>query len=170
MHREFEREHVQARQGRTLVVGSRIYPTSEDRRLLYKDVVGVDMLEGPGVDVVMDLEAPTKDIGMFAHIDCCSVLEHAQRPWKVAANLERMLEPEGTILFSSPFVWRVHAYPHDYWRFTMQAVPILFENIDWKMICYGGATLHTHKIPAVTDETGYPYMERTEVFAFGVRK
>lgn len=166
-----EKFHDQFRKpapGRTLIVGSRVYPGREDRRLLYPDALGVDMLEGPGVDLVYNLEEsliPTSHL--FAHIECRSVLEHSRRPWLLAANIERLMAPGATLDLSAPFVWRVHAYPSDYWRFTTEAIRELFPNIEWTALTYATQTsLKTKKIrvgPAV-------YLARSEVLAWGVRK
>lgn len=116
--------------GRTLVVGSKVYEGKEDRRERYPNAFGVDLFEGEGVDLVHDLEKPL-DCGLFDHIDCVSVLEHCQRPWLMAANIEAAMSPEATILISVPFCWRIHDYPGDYYRFSAESLPILFPSIFW---------------------------------------
>jgi SAM-dependent methyltransferase len=117
--------------GRTLVVGSRVYDNF-DRRTLYTDVLGLDMLDGPGVDLVHDMENPLPDeVGKFDHIDLCSVMEHCKRPWLMARSVEKALNKNGTLLVSVPFVWRVHAYPSDYWRITVEAFDVLFPSLEW---------------------------------------
>jgi SAM-dependent methyltransferase len=166
-----------APEGRVLVAGSKVYglkAAREDRRGLYAshEAVGVDMLEGEGVDRVLDLEEPPpEDLGMFSHIDCMSVLEHSRRPWLLAANLERLLLPGGTLFVSVPFVWRIHAYPDDYWRFTLHGVQQLFPSIEWEQLAY----VHAHgvsiasKIPSIVHQ-GHAYFGRTEACGFGVKK
>ncbi len=53
----FEKACVAPVKGRTLVVGSKLYPTKMvDRRKRYEDAVGVDMAEGDGVDLVLNLD------------------------------------------------------------------------------------------------------------------
>ena len=162
----FEKLHVRPKVGPTLIVGSQIYVHKQDRRKLHAEAVGVDMIAGPGVDVVADLEMET--IGMFAHIECMSVLEHCRRPWLMAANLERMLEPGGTIYVTAPFVWRVHGYPDDYWRFTINGIKSLFTRIDWKAESYAHKGLcKGDDVPCVKiDEL--PHFGRSEVCLFGV--
>ena len=83
--------------GELLVIGSKVYPGREDRRKLFPDVTGLDMLPGEGVDIVHDLELPLDR--KFAHIDCVSVLEHCRRPWVVAENICDSLVSRGTLLF-----------------------------------------------------------------------
>jgi hypothetical protein len=166
---DFERRHVRPKPGRTLIVGSQVYAGKEDRRKRYADVVGIDMLEGPGVDVVADLEEP-QAIGAFSHIECMSVLEHSKRPWLLAANLQTMLEVGGTIYVAVPFIWRFHGYPSDFWRFTFQGIGALFPDIEWKAAAYAHKTLTLidAKVPAKKIE-GFPYYPRTETLAFGVK-
>lgn len=170
-NREFWDTHVRPRPGRTLIVGSQIYKGREDRRKAFADALGVDMLSGPGVDLVLNLEEPVPAdlIEAFDHIECRSVLEHSPRPWLLAANLERLLVPGGTLDLSVPFVWNVHAYPSDYWRFTTEAVRSLFPNIEWKALRYAGATLYEHGKTPRAVVYGHIHIARTEVLGFGVR-
>ena len=165
---EFEHEHT-PRAGRTLLVGSRVYPGRQDRRALYADCVGVDMLDGEGVDVVANLEEPS-DIGLFDHIECCSVLEHTPRPWVLAENLQNMLVQGGTLYVAVPFIWRPHAYPSDFWRFTKEALPLLFPAISWEEREYCSWRRQSEgKLPGVK-VNGHPHYARTELLGFGVKR
>ena len=167
---EFERLHVAPTPGRTLIVGSKLFSEREDRRLRYPNVLGVDMQAGEGVDRVLDLEEPLPDdLGKFMHVECMSVLEHSRRPWKMAANIERLLKPGGTLLVTVPFVWRTHGYPNDYWRLTKDGVRALFDKTAWITMAYANETLKYNDHIPVLDKAGggHPYLARTEVFAFG---
>lgn len=167
---EFEKLFVPT-QGRTLIVGSRVYGSKEDRRKRYADVIGADMQAGDGCDVVVDLETDRLD-GVFAHIECMSVLEHVRRPWLLCANVEAMMAPGGSIFITVPFVWRVHGYPDDYWRMTISGVKSLFSAVQWKHEAY----THSHSrvcagqdIPLITAGNDWPYMAVTQTCLFGVR-
>jgi len=162
----FECAYVRPKLGPTLIVGSQLYGNKLDRRRLHADCTGVDMTAGPGVDVVADLELET--VGMFAHIECMSVLEHCRRPWLMAANLEKMLDPCGTIYVTAPFVWRVHGYPDDYWRFTINGIKSLFTRIDWKAESYASRDLHTGDFLPCVKVDDLPHFGRSEVCLFGV--
>jgi hypothetical protein len=167
---QFERDFVRPKAGRTLIVGSQVYRDKEDRRFRYADAIGVDMLDGPGVDWKIDLEEPLPAyVGTFAHVECMSVLEHSRRPWLLAANLERMMQPGATIFVSVPFVWRIHAYPSDYFRFTPEGVRSLFPNIEWQALMLATTDLRTGKRIESVKAGGHPYMARTETVGFGVR-
>jgi SAM-dependent methyltransferase len=160
------------KRGKVLVVGSRVYK-NEDRRKLYHTtrdsrVVGLDMIEGEGVDIVHDFENPLPDIfGKFDHIDCVSTLEHCKRPWKMAANMEKALVKDGTILISVPFVWRVHDYPGDYWRMTPDALDIIFPHIEWieRGFLIGGEVRKL--VRGLNTEDGGIYMQRAETVGIG---
>ncbi|MDP2141281.1 MAG: hypothetical protein Q8L20_10765 [Gammaproteobacteria bacterium] len=158
------------RPGRTLVSGSKIYEGRSDRRDLYGNAIGVDMLEGDGVDHVHNLEARLPgELGKFDHVDCCSVLEHSSRPWEVASTLQECLVEEGTMLLSVPFIWRVHAYPNDYWRFTPEALDVLFPQIRWLEKTLLSSGRKVKRQPAMNDRWGNRWLCRTEVIAFGVK-
>jgi SAM-dependent methyltransferase len=148
---------------------SRVYPGRTDRRRAFADAEGWDALPGDGVDRVIDLEQPLMGtFKLFSHIECVSVLEHSKAPWSLAANLERLLVPTGTLFLAVPFVWRVHAYPSDYWRFTTDGIRLLFPNVKWSALCYAHFKLYaaTSKIAVIKDK-GHPYFARTEVYGFG---
>lgn len=169
---DFERDFVRPAAGRALIVGSRVYGAKPDRRKLHADALGVDMLEGEGVDQVLDLEEslPWEMLGAFGHAECMSVLEHSRRPWLLAANVTRALHAGGTLFVTAPFCWRVHAYPSDYWRFTLEGLRELFPGIDWLQLRYAHVSVtDSPKVPAL-EKGGLPYMARTEACGFGVKR
>lgn len=164
--------HYPQVRGPVLVAGSRHYEGRQWPSERYPDlkVIGVDMQAGDGVDVVANLEDAQPDLTGFGHVDCCSVLEHSRRPWLMAQVLTDCLKPGGTILVSAPFVWRVHAYPSDYFRFTVEGVRSLFPGIEWdalELVISRGHDRVVRKAPAITDDEGIPYLSRCEVYGFG---
>lgn len=173
----FYRKFRQPKPGRTLIVGSRVYATREDRRKAYPNAIGVDMLEGPGVDRVVNLEDASQVLDLlvdeagFDHVECRSVLEHSRQPWKLAENLVGWLMlPGATLDISVPFVWKVHAYPSDYWRFTTEAVRELFPGIKWKALMYATETQlvkNGKSQKAAID--GSVYLARCEVLGWGMK-
>ena len=126
--------------GPVLEIGAKDYGSTSSFRDFYagSEYVGLDMSEGKGVDVIVDL---TKGIGPLQenHFDlgiCCSVLEHVEKPWLLAANLTRLIRPGGRLYMSVPWVWRYHAYPDDYFRFSHRGVISLFEEFTWASVFY----------------------------------
>jgi len=167
----FEFRHVRPNSGRTLIVGSAVYMEKEDRRLRYADVLGVDMLDGEGVDRVLDLEEPLPDdLGTFAHVECLSVLEHSRRPWLLAANIERLMDPGATLYVTAPFIWRVHAYPNDYFRYTLEGLKTLFSNVEFSAMSYAHERLTPKSNVPWMLRDDHLYFCRTEVCGFGARR
>lgn len=126
--------------GPVLEVGSRDYGNTESFRDVYagNGYLGVDLAAGRNVDRVIDLAAGIGDLaeGHFALIICCSVLEHVPRPWQMAENLTRLLRPGGALYIAVPWVWRYHAYPDDYFRFSWRGIAELFPAITWTRMAY----------------------------------
>ena len=96
------------------------------RGLFAGDYVGIDIVAGPGVDRVYDGNRIPFDTATFATVLCLEVLEHALRPWKVCAEIARVLRPGGTALVSA----RGNGFPlhhePDRWRFMGGTIPGLF--------------------------------------------
>lgn len=168
---EFERLYVKPVAGAALIVGSKIYPGREDRRKGFARATGIDMLPGEGVDIVQDLEHPLP-IGQllsFDHVECMSVLEHCERPWLVAANIERMMRSGASIFISVPFMWRVHAYPSDYWRITPRALGVLFPGVRWEKTAICSQRIEDGERVKAMVHKGHPYFPRSETAGFGYK-
>lgn len=166
MQKFFRESYVQQTPGRVLVVGSKLYPTRPNWRDWQPDGLGVDMEAGDGVDFVANLEhGPLPK--PFEHIECTSVLEHTQRPWKAAENIERMLVHGGSIFLSVPWVWNFHGYPQDLWRFSHLTLPILFPSIDWKVIRYAHGDVLTDSERSPKKKDGL--LPKTQVMGWGIK-
>lgn len=134
--------------GPVLEVGSKDYGSTTSFRDLYRgeEYIGADLEAGKGVDVVADLTAGLGGLqeGHFALVICCSVLEHTPQPWTLAANLTRLLRPDGLLYMSVPWVWRYHAYPDDYFRFSPRGVQALFPQLEWTRATYSTTVVGEH--------------------------
>jgi len=121
--------------GPILEIGSKDYGNTSSFRTIYNvpEYVGLDMEAGKDVDVVQDLTQGTGELkeGHFNLIICCSVLEHVDRPWIMAENITRLCKKDGVLYMSVPWVWRYHAYPDDYFRFSFRGVKSLFPGFEW---------------------------------------
>ena len=128
-------------EGRVLNIGSKNYGHNifYDQILQGKEILGVDMVEGDRVDVVCNMEGDCKELNgeKFSIIICASVLEHCERPWIVADNIQNHLMPSGLLYVTVPWVWRTHNYPKDYWRMSPDAVRVLFPLVKWKRVAHG---------------------------------
>lgn len=136
---EYAKRHIDCFADPVLEVGSANYGTTQDFRELFDraSYLGIDMLDGPGVDMVLDLTQDFDAIDRalegrrFRTIICLSVLEHCAQPFVMAQNMTRLLEPGGVIYISVPWVWKFHGYPSDYWRFTHEGVKLLFPELEF---------------------------------------
>ena len=133
-------KHKPSCDGPVLEVGSKDYGSTSSFRTIYpgQEYIGLDMAEGKGVDVVVDLTQTIEPLAEnhFALAICCSVLEHTSKPWVFAANLTRVIRPGGTLYMSVPWVWRYHPYPDDYFRFSHKGVISLFDEFEWSNLFY----------------------------------
>lgn len=57
---------------------------------------------------------------VFDCVICAELLEHIRNPVDVLKEVHRILRPGATLLLTVPFMFPVHADPHDYGRYTDQ--------------------------------------------------
>jgi SAM-dependent methyltransferase len=106
-------------------------------KLPHSKLIGCDISAGEGVDVVLDITAPSQVVKStlrnktFDTVFCISVLEHIPDVFSACKNISTLLNPGGALFISVPFVFRYHGYPGDLWRFTPEAVTYLFPDIDF---------------------------------------
>lgn len=82
------------------------------------EYVGVDIEEGPGVDVVcppgnpLPFASNTFDLAVST-----SCFEHDQVFWHTSLEAMRVIKPGGLFYFNAPSNGFYHRYPYDNWRF-----------------------------------------------------
>jgi SAM-dependent methyltransferase len=76
-------------------------------------------------------------------IICTEVLEHLETPAACADEIYRLLRPGGTAFISVPFIYPIHADPHDFQRFTADGLRILFHKFSLLEITSMGGYLGT---------------------------
>lgn len=89
---------------------------------------GFDIEAGENVDIVGDAHELTKYTGRRKYdvIFAVSVFEHLLMPWKVVVELNRALKPGGLIFVVTHQTWPLHVAPTDYYRYSSDAWPGLF--------------------------------------------
>jgi len=92
------------------------------------EFIGSDFESGLDVDIVADVHRLSQVVGenRFDAIVSCSVFEHVQYPWIAVVELCRALKPGGLVFVQTHQTFPLHAYPHDYWRFSTDALRTLF--------------------------------------------
>jgi len=88
----------------------------------------IDILDGPGVDVVGDAHAMGNifDPQTFDFVHSRSVFEHLLMPWKAVVEINRVLKPGGLVYVSTHQTIGLHDQPWDFLRFSKDAWPGFF--------------------------------------------
>lgn len=84
--------------------------------------VNLDLFALPGVDVAANAERLPFPDEIFDRVECDAVLEHAEHPDRIMAEIERVLKPGGHAHIVVPFCHPYHAYPADYRRFSLDGL------------------------------------------------
>jgi len=96
------------------------------------EYVGVDIVEGPGVDIICSVENLLQEFGKesFDIVLSTCTLEHI-RDWKKAvSNIKNICKPNGIILIIVPSDWPFHVYPYDFWRYKKEDIQDIFSDCD----------------------------------------
>lgn len=90
--------------------------------------VKVDAFSGLDVDVEGDGESlPFRTDSVDAVINV-STLEHIPRPWRAVESIARVLRPGGRAYIASHQTFPLHGYPHDYFRFSLEAYAVMAQD------------------------------------------
>lgn len=96
------------------------------------EYIGIDIAEGPGVDVVCASENLVKKFGKerFDVVLSTCTFEHIKN-WKASiSNIKNICKKNGIILFIVPSKWPYHEYPYDYWRYDKEDIKNIFSDCD----------------------------------------
>ena len=152
-----------------LEIGSYQVPGQEsigDLRSLFpgKKYVGLDMRPGPGVDCVASAEKLPQPDASMGTVVAMNTFEHVRHFWRGFEEIQRVLRPDGVLVVSCPFFFRIHNYPQDYWRFTPAAFELLLEKYPSKIIGWHGPKQRPGNVWAFACREEYPAV-RGEQFA-----
>ena len=117
--------------------GKRALLTERGNRYVGVDVQG---FSGPDVQVTA-ASLPFAD-STFDFVICDSVLEHVHDPWKVSAEVYRVLKPGGKGLFVVPFIYKYHGAPFDFFRYTKSGFHTLLRHYSVVEIFSFGGFFH----------------------------
>jgi len=94
--------------------------------------IGLDIQNGPRVDVVADAHKLPFEDEKFDNILCTEVLEHLHSPHLAISEMKRVLKKDGKLILSTRFIFPLHDTPNDYYRYTKYGLRYLFK--DWQII------------------------------------
>ena len=77
-----------------------------------------------GIDLMKPIKGEKFDAGI-----CMDLLEHTENPFVIAKNISDSLKPGALLFVTVPWVWELHYYPKDYWRFCPQGLEVLFPDM-----------------------------------------
>lgn len=117
--------------GRVLEIGTKKWGTDSTHHKHWApgaEWVLSDVEPGEDVDVVADAHELEKVFGpaSFDSFIACSVWEHLHSPWIAALEVQKILKPGGVFFVQTHQSFPLHAYPHDYFRFSDKALRHLF--------------------------------------------
>lgn len=117
----FHRARSFSLQGRSLSIGGA--PFKETNNVISLNIAMVE-----GVNIVADGHClPFKDAS-FETVFCNALLMLVQNPYSVLQEAYRVLKPGGLVYSEVPFIFPYHPDPHDFHRFTMDGLRLLFRD------------------------------------------
>ncbi len=120
------------------------------------DYLGCDMRLGPGVDRVEDVTAIAMPDATAGTVLCLETFEHVFRVWDAFDEVRRILKPGGLFVLTSPFHFRIHGYPDDYWRMTPSCLRRMLEGFDVRVVGSQGAEKTPHTVMALAIKAPAP--------------
>ena len=118
---------------RVLELGSlNVNGTARDAFTNAGEYVGVDLREGPGVDVVGEASKLRHLFPYYTRFDCIvatSFFEHDRTFWDTMGAIRGVLATDGYLVLTVPTPdFPYHGEPRDYWRFQEDALREVFFN------------------------------------------
>jgi len=112
-----------------------------------------------GVDLRKPIKGKKFDMGI-----CMDLLEHTSNPFTVAKNIMNSLKPGAYLFVTVPFVWWLHGFPDDYWRFTPHGLSELFKEMETESV-FAIVDRFNPKAEISVDPDYHPIIPVTEPFS-----
>ena len=119
---------------RILLCGAKVWKGSQDPDHRKQAPNGVwtttDIEAGDGVNFVADLQVIDRYPeyqNLFDGIYCPAVLEHIERPWVAIIAMAKTLASGGSLFIQTHQTFP-HGYPHDYFRFSREALELMCQD------------------------------------------
>ncbi|MDI6895984.1 class I SAM-dependent methyltransferase [Methanocella conradii] len=98
-----------------------------------KEYIGVDIVKGPGVDKVCNVENLVEEFGenVFDVVISTELLEHVKDWRKAISNMKKICKEGGFILITTRSKgFHYHGYPYDFWRFEIDDMMNIFQDCE----------------------------------------
>ena len=103
-----------------------------------KNFFGVDLRQGFGVDIMGDVGTLPLLPNSVGTLLCFDTIEHVWDVYAAFKEVDRVLKEDGVAVISSVFNFKIHPCPHDFWRFTPEALDKLTDGFTFKILGYQG--------------------------------
>ena len=127
---QFVEEHTKHLDNpKTLDVGS--FDVNGSLKDLFEDYTGLDMRDGPNVDVVANGHKLPFKGGTFDLVTSVETFEHDDDPFRTMHEIHRVLKPGGlAVIAASGINFPKHDYPSDYFRYTSEGMAVLLKKFN----------------------------------------
>jgi SAM-dependent methyltransferase len=124
------RDRYLAPEAKILDVGCRLAPYKPLFDGIAARYDGSDIEPGPLVKYVTSAETlDNVDDAAYDLVLCTQVLQLVRHPERALAQFARVLVPGGYVFLTTPGVYPLHPDPNDYWRWTQEGLPAMFEEV-----------------------------------------
>jgi SAM-dependent methyltransferase len=103
-----------------------------------KNFFGLDLRQGFGVDIMGDVGTLPLLPNSIGTLLCFDTIEHVWDIYAAFKEIDRVLKKDGVAVISSVFNFKIHPCPHDFWRFTPEALDKLTGGFTYKILGYQG--------------------------------
>lgn len=97
------------------------------------EYTGVDIKEGPGVDIICNAENLIEKFGenSFDVVISTELLEHVKDWKKVIMNIKKICKPGGIMLITTrSYGFTYHSWPYDFWRYELEDMQNIFSDCE----------------------------------------
>jgi hypothetical protein len=123
-------------EGASLDVGSKKSTNNVTNYLRNTNLTYLDKFSKDKNDLCIDLEKFPNSFSdkKYKHVFLFNVLEHIKNYDNCLKNIYNFLEKDGIFYGSTPFLFKIHPSPNDYFRYTKQLLQISLESNGFKNI------------------------------------
>lgn len=140
--------------GETLSKDGKVLDLGSGGRKLHDRIINFDLSQFNHVDIVGNAHFLPFNNNSFDFIIATAVLEHVMYPQVVVDEIYRCLAINGMVYAETPFLQGFHSDPHDYQRYTLTGLKVLFEKFEERDsgVCVGPVSVLTwyiRKFPTI---------------------
>jgi SAM-dependent methyltransferase len=131
--------HAKHIRGRVIDLGCGLCPYRADILSLANEYIGVDWDASYHSDEFVDIKTDLSqrlpfDEGYADTIVAFQVLEHLPDPCGFLSECFRVLNSDGVLYMTVPFMWPLHESPYDYYRYTCYGLAYLLKRVGFDVI------------------------------------